>query len=788
MKNGLRRVSVLFRVASLVLSPAHGIAQSASAQDVAPPVGFILPTLVALPAAAFRRGDVGIIVLGGQVSVTSDALKAEAGFSGATIIDLPQATEITVPLAADQVLNVTPASSGWLIGLGTPSAVQPPLQVVPGDHVLNFTLPTGAASPAPMSLSIADPLTGQTMLIGAVAAGASAYGQSGPGFELLPTWLGAAVLPVSDDLSLAATPSGLILQSGSAVHPLSLAPVPRALAIERAAGLSRAVSLPQQDLCGLRSLMESQEARVASLPPLGRLDASLDLARTMLALGFGQEANAVLADALAADPAASGNQQLLMLNAMAETLARAPGAAAAFANPDLPATDETRLWQGIGLANAHHPHQAAPKLVAGLPILITYPAPLQRAIGPPIAETLIAADALAPVGRLLAAHSGDPAFALAQAEALQAAGYPHQAIASYDKIWRLGDQRQAGIAKIRSILLRHQLGQIDAAQAAASIDKHLYDWRGPRHEWNTRLALANLRAEAGDWPHALSNLQAVDRLFPARHNEILADRTAMFARMINGPALDHMGPLAAIAVIERNGDLIPQGAAGLHVIKLLAKELIALDLPGEAAPVLQKLLDATPPGQSRAAIGLALARVDQDSGNENGAAAALTKSDAPSLPADLAEQRALLAARIQAAQGHPQQAQESLAPLQSAQAWDAKADLAEAHQDWQAAETDLKQLAQSQIPPSGAIPPSGSAVLLKLAGAASHSGDQAELSALAGTYAARLGNDPDAMLFRTLTDAPLGASGSLDQALHQIAAIERVPSELDPKPPNQGKH
>ena len=80
--------------------------------------------------------------------------------------------------------------------------------------------------------------------------------------------------------------------------------------------------------------------------------------------------------------------------------------------------------------------------------------------------------------------------------------------------------------------------------------------------------------------------------------------------MIHDPATDTLPPLEFIAAIEENSDLLNDAAGDLEVDAPLAERLLALDLPGRAKPILQKLVQQTQSPIAKARYGATLATLD----------------------------------------------------------------------------------------------------------------------------------------------------------------------------------
>jgi hypothetical protein len=638
---------------------------------------------------------------------------------------------------------------------------------------------------ASKAVTISDPLTGSDLLVGTVsqANAAANFTETGPGFSVLPSWLGVAVLPQADDLGLNITRSGFELSSTAPNGlPLGTLPAPTADATPYGPGLN----LPNGDTAALRNRMLSDLHAAASFAPLGRLSAQIALAADMLALGLGPEAKGVLLAAVLENPAAQDNGQIAGLRAVAGVLAQKYNSAD-FTAPGIVASNELAFWKAAGQMQQGKTGQAAPALAANLAIFEAYPAALRNGIAAELAETLVDAGQLQATQNLVDADPDNPALDLARAKLLECNGRTTAALADYQRLAQNRDLRVSAIAQDRAVELQLAAGRLNPAQAADTLDAALFDWRDAEHERHMRLRIAQLRAHAGQWPQAFTILQSARTRFPAYKSEIDAARAAMFLNMLASNQFASMPPIQAVAILQQNQDLIP-AAGSANVINLLAQRLDELDLPGAAAPMLSHLIQTIPPGTARASLGARLAQVDWDAGSPVATLADLSQTEADNLPPALAAQRAILNAKAEAAAGNAVAAVTNLGSSRQAPAGtpnpdpatlQTQAQIAEQSGQWKQAEQALSALVSQSVPAIGPITGDSENLLLRLATAASHNSDTGTLASLASQYGSRVGNDPAGQMFQTLTTPSLTGDQGLNQALKEIAQLQSLPAMVD---------
>jgi hypothetical protein len=785
--------------------PAPTNPQAASPQAASPPAASLpaasLPAPVMINftsqpgAAAFRRDNDAILVFDTAEIPDISALQATPAYANTTLVSLQDAQIITMPLPASESLNLSPNAGGWQVTAvpATPLGLAP---IASQQSRIEFPMPA-----ADKSVTISDPLTGGDLLVGTVtqANAAANFAESGPGFSVLPSWLGVAVLPQADTLGLNITASGFELSSTAPGGlPLGTLPAPAvdAGSLAEAAPYGQGLNLPNGDTASLRGRMLTDIRAAATAAPLGRLTPQIALASDMIALGLGPEAKGVLLTAVLENPAAQDNGRIAGLLAVAGVLARKTNPAD-FTAPGIVASSELAFWKAVGQVQQGNTLQAAPALAANLAVFEAYPAPLRNSIGPELAEALVDANQLQAARNLVDADPGNPGLDLARAKLMERQGQTAAALAAYQRLAKDRDMRVSAIAQDRATELQLADGGLSDAQAADKMDAALFDWRDPEHERHMRLRIAQLRALAGQWPQAFTMLQSARGRFPADTSEIDSARAAMFLKMLASNQFAALPPIQAVAILEQNQDLIP-AAGSANVINLLAQRLDELDLPGAAAPMLSHLIQTVPPGTARASLGARLAQVDMDAGSPVASLADLAQTEADNLPPELVAQRAMLHEKAEAAAGNAVAAVANLGPPSPAPsatadaaasdsgtpepdpaALQTQAQIAEQSGQWPQAEQALNALVNQTVPAAGPITGDSENLLLRLATAASHNNDTATLSALASQYASRVSNDAAGQMFQTLTAPSVTGDQGLNQALKEISQLQSLPAMVN---------
>jgi hypothetical protein len=735
----------------------------------------VVPFSTPLGVAAFRRGATALVVFDQPIALDLSALHDDPVFTSATTQTLPAATVVLVRLPPSMSLAVSWSANAWRIAVVTGEPHVHPISTTVADGRLNLA----AGAPGAV-VSMADPDTGGTLLVGTQRHDGEGVPirRRSVEFALLPTWQGVAVAPTSDRVSLLPTQEGFLLTAepaGLAVSPPSVV----ADELTNAIGLTRRFDFPDETAPVGMQRLTRQMVEDAMTPPLGRGLRREAVARTLISLGMGAEAEAMLHMAAAEDPSQAASPDNAALSGIAALLAHRPDEANGLNDTRLQDTDDIALWRAIQQATLQPGSAAAAtELADRLPLLLAYPPPMRDRVMPLVAETLVAGGQPDAAAALLAGRKDDSSLDLARGMLQQAQGNSAGALATYDRAAQSRDQRLHARAAVSAAELRLATGAINALEAADRLDKLLYAWRSGHDEQSLRERLAELRARTGAWRTALGLLRENEALFPEDKVALHAKLTDMFAAFLRGDAADALSPLELVSLVDENADLLPDGAEGDALQARLADRLLALDLPQRAGPLLEKLMKAAPSDAGRAGFGARLAAMRLREGDAAGALAALSASEAAELPKDLAERRTLLLADAQAHGGDTARALAELEALDTAAASEARATILERANNWPEAQKALADYAGKTVPAEGALDDGQRRTLLRLATAAARAGDQAELATLREHETARMATGPLADMFRLLTADQVRGVADLKRSGQEAALAHALPADL----------
>jgi hypothetical protein len=471
------------------------------------------------------------------------------------------------------------------------------------------------------------------------------------------------------------------------------------------------------------------------------------------------------------DPRAAQDPWARALHGAAALTAGRVGEADGLLDARLPETDELALWRGL-LAAARGEDGAA-RIAAAAPLLRIWPEPLRSRFGPLAAEALAAGGEADAARRLLAGQEASPRYALARARLLEDSGEREAAIAAYEDVVAGRDRRRRADAMRRLAELRLATGALDAAGAAAAMEAVLAGWRGDARERDTRIRLAELRLLAGDPRGAFDALREAEQHFP---DAVATLRPRQAEALL--AAIRHEPPIAAVALFDTHAALLPAGEPAERALVTLAERLAALDLADRARRVLGQAVARAAPGEPRARLGLAQARLALGANDAGGARAALADTDAEGLPDDLRGERIRQDARALAAMGALDQAAERFREAGPA-ALPELAELLAARQDWPGASAALGAYLAATIPAAGDLDDEARRLLARHAALLALAGDEAGLAALRAAEAGRMRGGAYGDAFAVITAERIGGVADLPRLRRELEVARAFPSRLD---------
>lgn len=720
----------------------------------------------AVGASAFKRSDGDYVVFDERSSISLEQLKAVPGFALASIQLLPAATVLHVGQSLTSPWHLERRQEGWLLALGSPAVATP---IILENENGRLQLPV--AGPGQVVV-VPDGVTGEELLVGTVrAAGPSINAErKSPEFTISVSSLGVVVEPHTDRVALHVTSRGFVIDTPGRALAISGQPAAQQ-PLTDAAMLTRRFDFPNQSTAALSRRMQDEVATASAAPPLARFRPRMAAAQTMLSLGMGAEAEALLQLAIAEQPESASDADVRALKSIAGWLAgRAENNDDLF-NPALNGTDEIAMWRAV----VKPPSDTdAAMLAATVPLVASYPIALRDRVLPAVVDAIVRSDSPGTADPLLAHWPTDPLFAEARALRSAAKGDTDQALSDLDTLATSRDRLAASKAATEAVELRLRTGKFSLSQAADALESQILAWRGDRREIAIRLRIAELRALSGAPRPALTLLRETEELYPEMHAELVERMTAVFVQALTGSAAENMSPLEFVELAEENagiaGETLSPDVAGL-----LADRLIMLDLPQRAGPLLKRTIVNSAPGEAKAAVGLRLAWLRTGENDLAGALEALEQSGAESLPTTLVEARALAAARVWARQGNVGAALGALADLGTPAADLLRTDIQSQAKNWPAAATSMSSFVQKTILPGTVLNTPQQQAILRLATLRSEAGDAEGLYALGLRESVRMASSSQSAAFATLTATPIREITDLKRSAAEMVLARAMP-------------
>ena len=709
--------------------------------------GLFLPFETVVGAAAFSRGNDVLVVFDVARPFDLSAVQDDKLGARSTIQLLPDATILRLRMshASDITLRRLPA--GWLIQANGPSRIAKAIAPSIENGVLRLPV-----MDAGRSVVIPDPQTGGNLLVGTIRSGQDAVEirRRGSAEILERTIQGVVVDPLSDQLELRPV-SGAFLLSGPGLEAFSSREVPSGPDAASNVRVPRIMSMAPGSPEILYRRFKQAKAVAAAAPPEARYVPRLAAAENALALDDYEEATTIAHVAMADDAREVASLRPRLVIAAAALLHHQLDGADLLDDPRTSSDGESGLWRAVKLAERNPASPEAARLfAASLPILRSYPAPLQAFLLPLAGESLVRGGndgQAALVDQLPAGH----ALRFVRALLAERRGQKQAALADLDHLAADPEIPLADQAVEEGVAIRQKLPGSNPGKLADILEGHLLDARISGHDVTSRFHLAELRAQAGQWQTALDLLKETATLYPEQQTEIRRRVGQVLTRMTSSPPKVGDGEaLTEVAVIEANAGMLPEGADGARISLFLAEKLGALGLPEQAASIVRTMVHAAAPGLEKAELGLKLAGLDFQQNDLAGVQAALQDSDPGDLPPDLVTARLIMAARGLAAAGQLDQALATIAVLNTDEALDLKANLLARRGDWAGTSDTLLTLARQYRPASGKLDASGQDLFLRLASAASRSHDKDRIEQVMGLGGGRFADPAKGALFRLL--------------------------------------
>lgn len=679
-------------------------------------------------------------------------------------------------------------------------------------------------------IDIQDPKTGKNFKIVTVRSAIQQAGQfqSFAEFDVLTSYIGMAIYPKVDDLTVTQTPEGIeISRKGSL---LSIAPQSDVTASE--------IFWKQQEQkkdstrTTLDKLADAQDTKDQGIEPqkpkeenllfkfnswkmgapgdvrkkentiLGglkskeqsaRVEDLLTLGKMMLSHGRGAEALGYFDYAADELPSIEASAEFRALRGAAQAFDwKSEAALVDLLHPDLQKNDEALFWKAYTLADLGDWNQAANSLPRSYTALYSYPYEIAHRLALGLAEVNLRdgnvrqADELLGLVEEKQEQLKDHARAYLEylrGESFRQKGETDKTREIWQDLTKNKDDLFRTKAGLALTILLAKKGEIKEEEIIDRLERLRYAWRGDELEANVNYWLGDAYFKKKNYIKGLSIMRNAAAL---AENEVLASRittdmTQTFASMYLGPDLKDISALDAVAVYEEFSELTPTGPEGDRLVQMLAEHLVNSDLLGRASKLLKYQVDHRLEGKEKLRIAIRLAAIELLDKNPQEAINALIKAEdtlkrLSNSPENRMKQHEIDLLRIRAYSQNKQynRAMQLIENLpQSANVSRLKADVAWQAGYWEEAATALNNvLAEENINEKSGLSKEQESLILNRAIALNLTGDRIGLANMRKKYSALMQATNRANQFELITRAQ--QSGLLADRETLMSAVSEV--------------
>ncbi|MCH7555206.1 MAG: hypothetical protein IIC08_04335, partial [Proteobacteria bacterium] len=516
----------------------------------------------------------------------------------------------------------------------------------------------------------------------------------------------------------------------------------------------------------------------ASKKDLG--NARFDLARFLFAHGYMAEAFGVLELLVEQEPRQAENISLrAMRGVMKLAMNRVTEAVGDLSDTVFDAYDDVALWRGVLAMKQGDVSGAAAYFYQAGDLWLELPSPLRDRVGLMAAEAILEYNDLAKAkAHLDILRSTSKSYDIQQrvkhltGRVLLASQKREEAALIWREVIAGGDRLARARAFFDETLMMLEDQQITVKEAIYEIEGLRYAWRSDEFELTVLRQLATLYIRDGQYRKGLATMKLAVTHFSdfSATADIASRMNELFAEIFLRDGAEDLPAIDALTLFFEFQELMPVGAEGDEVIQRLADRLVALDLLGRAAELLEHQLKYRLRGIEMARVGTRLAVIHLMNGTPNGAIRALRRSRLKNMPDDLLIQRRHIRVRALADLGRHEDAMKRLVGDNSADAELLRADVAWRAGNWREVAEATERLLEL-TPLKRPLSSFASRHLLRYAVALALADDQAGLERLNRLYTAVMRDDPNRQAFDVITSDTGSRTASFSELPNAVARV-----------------
>ena len=743
-------------------------------------------------SAVFVRGLTAWIVLQNAPPFNAMKLKAELGTFPDSIdaaytpdvavlrITLKQPEQISARADGSNLkVFIAPQANSSAIAIGFSRNQDDPA------HSSLTTLLPGSTK----TVALIDPVAGDELVVIPGAAGRAMLDERNyVEFSALRTASGMVLAPTVDDLSVTVDTTRVTITRGGG---LSLTPpsMPAAASPENLArggeGPSFLDFAAWKKVSGGTFLATERRLRAATarLKPQDANRGRLALAKFYLANQFAAEALGLINMMQTADPALQSDMQLQTMRAAANyEMGRYREAHNDIAGAQFDADRHAALWRGLIEAAMENWDAARADLDRAGQVLGRYEPDTQALVHITDANAALGqgrleiADAqLARLPHMLEKNLMLEAQ-LARARLYAAENRRGEANALFAAVERGGDEHAAAEAIYYRISAGFAAGTVPASNGINALERLRFRWRGDLLELRTLRKLASLYFAQKRWHEGLQTLRVATENFPSDDlaGKAQDDMRAAFVDLYLKGKADSMPPVEALSLFYDFIELTPIGPDGDEMIRRMSDRLVAVDLLGPAADLLNYQVTKRLDGVARAQVATRLATVQLMDHKPQAALETLHSTQISTLPDDVNHQRLLLEARALAAEKKWDQALDLIGVDQLPDTVRLRADIYWESGNWAVAGQKAEEALGTKWSDAAPLSAEDRQVAMRAAVAYSLANDEASLERLRDHYTAKMKATADASAFAVVTQRIDMHGLAFRDAAAQVASIDTL--------------
>jgi hypothetical protein len=744
------------------------------------------------PAAIFRRADTLWMVFDTDKDLDIGALSMDPTHTirSVTVGRSEGGQVVLIKLQRPRLTSLAPDGWAWTVTVGD-TVLDPtaPLEITRNQSGGPHETATIAFDAPHMLHRLSDPDVGDTLLV--ITALGPARGflktQDFVEFRALASTHGVAIQPFADDLIATLSSDKVILG-----RPNGLTLSPASVGGKRANRGSSSVFDSQ--LWGFdrqapftarqKELLEA----AADAPETKRTAPRLDLARFYLSRDMYEEAKGVLDVTIDDERPTGENTSSIVMRAVADImLGRPDDGIKDLANPQVGNRDDAKVWRAVAQAEEGKWAEAREAFRGLDNTIATLPIELQRVVlRDAVRASLEVRDFAGAASQLDALETigvpGDvqPDVAVLTGQLAEGLGRTQEALSSYRVAAESPNRPAAAAGKLREVLLRYQLGELQTPEVTTELETLTTLWRGDDTELEALQVLARLYTEQARYRDAFYVMRTAMQAHPNEEmtRRIQDEAASTFDQLFLAGKADAMPTIDALSLFYDFRELTPIGRRGDEMIRRLADRLVTVDLLDQAATLLQHQVDHRLEGAARSQVATRLAVIYLMDHKPDLTLATLRSTQVTNLSTELRNERLLLEARALSDLGRRDVALEVIANIPGPEAMRLRSDILWSAKRWRESAEQIELLYGDRWRDWQPLNDTERADIMRAAVGYALANDQIGMLRFREKYVAKMSEGPDRRAFDVVSSQLGSNTDEFRTVANAIASVDTLDAFL----------